>query len=263
VINFFNQVEPERWFVDKVKPLTTLMWFALRWDFDFAATMLNRFIHHTPALALSDFTPESEIRLSPGGLLRHLENEEDRQRLARQYADEPDFRIRLHQQILRYVEDAHVANESDNIATRTELDPDPLVLGHAVQKHQQEALHRTAGAISEREGARVVLFGHTHQPSYEPLGETGSVVINTGCWLGKRDLNNVSAETWQAIFQGTQMIDTLPVTLPYARIDYDEEQQPQAQLLDFARENDTVETGEQESSSFFSKLFSRLTTFLE
>jgi UDP-2,3-diacylglucosamine pyrophosphatase LpxH len=262
VINFFNQVERERWFVDKVKPLTTLIWFALRWDFNFATTMLNSFIAHTPSLVLSDFAPDSGISLSPGGgLLRHLENDEERQQLAQQYADDPDFRMRFHRQILQYLEDAHIAHASDDIFEQTEIDSNPLVMGQAVQKQQQEALHRTAKEISKREGARVVLFGHTHQPSYEPLGETENAVINTGCWLGQRDLNNIPAETWEAIFQGNQSINTLPLNLPYARIDYDKNQHPQAQLLDFANKNHRFQAAEQEPPGFLTKLFSQIISF--
>jgi len=43
VIEFFNQVEWEKWWVDSVKPMTALIWYALAIDFPFAAKTLAAF----------------------------------------------------------------------------------------------------------------------------------------------------------------------------------------------------------------------------
>ncbi len=259
VVNFFNEIERERWYVDKVKPLTVLIWIALRWDFDFAAKMLVSFIRHTPALVVRNFTPGNGAILPADSLLNQLEEEGERQRLARLYGADAEFRTRFHRQILQYLADAHVADKSLNLSAQIEVDSDPVVMAQATQKQQQLGLRHTAERISNQEGAKIILFGHTHQPLYEQL-ETGSIHVNTGCWLGRRNLSNASPKTWQALLQGAQNIDTLSPCLPYARIDYDENQRPKAQLLDFANGNATLHPSDYyEPERFFTRVFERIT----
>ncbi len=257
VISFFNEVEREHWFVDSIKPLTTLIWFALHWDFDFAAEMLVSFIHHTPALVISDFVPHSEnIVATSSTLLQYLEDRDKRYQVSQRYTNDSVFREQFHQQIQRYLDDAHVANKSNDTFPETNTGSDPLAIGQAEQQRQQSSLRQAAEEIARQEGAKVVLFGHTHQPAYEKL-DSGGVYINTGCWLWKQDLSNAPLKTWEALFKDGQAYGNLPGCLPYARIDYDAHDNPTAQLLDFANKNTALDVDGQ-SPNFISRVLNRI-----
>jgi UDP-2,3-diacylglucosamine pyrophosphatase LpxH len=232
VIDFFNEVESTYPFVDSVKPFTALVWFALQWDFEFAAKMLSRFIHHAPALAIGDFHPDEHFAIGGDGLLQNLEDNSQCRQLAIRYENDPSFRQQLHQQIKQYLADAIITTKNRIIEPEPPLDRDPVAIGRAEQAQQQAALRQAAEAIARQEGARVVLFGHSHHPQCVTL-ETGSLYINTGCWPNRPDLANASVQTWQALFNDGRRFRNLPYQLPYARLDYDEHNLPAAQLLNF------------------------------
>ena len=242
IINFLNQAERERPHVDSLKPLTSLIWLALQWDFEFAAAMLSSFIRHTPALVVSDFTPNS-APIHPGGsLLRQLEIPEERKKLARRYATDTDFRRELHQQIQAYVGDANIANKSGIIIDPAAVDPDPVIMGQAEQLQQRLSLRHAAEDIAGMERANIIIFGHTHHPTLEQL-DSGHTYINTGCWFGKQNLTNLAAdENIFSVKAPTPIIHHLP----YARIDYNDNNEPTATLRDFANSNEVMETNSQD-----------------
>ena len=101
-------------------------------------------------------------------------------------------------------------------------------MGRAYQEHQQAKLRRAAEVITDREGAKVILFGHSHYPAQEQLSN-GSTYINTGSWV--EDFSDAPYQTWEALFRGIRQPERPPPLLPYARIDYDEENNPTARLL--------------------------------
>ncbi len=262
-IDVFNDLGREHWFFDFVKPMTALIWYALSEDFDFAARMLARFIRHTPALVLSDFTPAETAILADNPWLGDLENSETRRSLADRYAADADFRQQFHRQMQAYLNDA-TAIVRDTFPPPVEITTDPLAIGQADQRQQQAALRRAAEEIAREQGARVVLFGHTHCPTQETL-ETGGIYLNTGCWLPS--LCGASPEMWRGLFDGSRQLTDLKFRLPYARIDYDEENNPNAQLLFFAEEDDLPDPQPEESSkrkqrSFLGKRFAWFTKIL-
>jgi UDP-2,3-diacylglucosamine pyrophosphatase LpxH len=261
-IDFFNSVGREHWFADNIKPVTTLIWYALHWDFNFAAKMLARFIRYTPALVVSDFAPGDKFALSAMGWLSDLEDVEAQRELAQRYATDVDFRQQFHQQVQQYLSDATLFSKDVSLFTLAEVSNDPLTMGRTDQVQQQNALHRAAEEIAQQEGARVVVFGHIHHPVQETL-ETGSIYINTGCWL--RDFSEVSPELWQALFNGSRSYRDILFRLPYARIDYDENNNPTAELFYFADKFDphpgaeARPQSESKPKSFFGKRFTWLT----
>jgi UDP-2,3-diacylglucosamine pyrophosphatase LpxH len=213
VIDFFNNLGREYWFVDNIKPLTTLIWYALRWDFEFAAQMLASFIRHSPTHA--------ELSFIFDDWLQGLEDAVIRRNWSARYQADPAFRQQFHRQALEYL---------SPITELAEISDDSLNLGRAAQRLQQTVLYQAAAEIAQRQGAALVIFGHSHRPAQEVLA-TGGVYLNTGGWL--RDLSAATPETWQTLFTGRLSYRDIPLNLPYARIDYDEDNQPMAQLLDF------------------------------
>ncbi len=264
VIDIFNSLGREYWFFNYIKPVTALVWYALAHDFDFAARVLARFIRYTPALVLSDFAQDDpSLTWADNPWLEDLENDETRRSLAHRYAADPDFRREFHRQIQTYLNDASAIG-CDAFPPTIEITSDPLESGRAEQRQQQAALHRAAEEIARQQGARVVLFGHTHCPTQEIL-ETGGVYLNTGCWLS--NLSNVSPETWQELFDGVPNLSKLRPCLPYARIDYDEENHPYAQLLYFAQDDpptssQTETPPERKRRGFLAKRFAWFTKIL-
>ncbi|MCB0166844.1 MAG: metallophosphoesterase [Anaerolineae bacterium] len=232
VIDFFNQVEPERPFIDHIKPLTTLIWYALHWDFDFAGQALACFIRKTPALVVSDMNYWQNNPIAPGGsLLQELEDDVQRKKLAERYKTDAVFRQTFHQQIQQYLDDANIDNKGNTpISPPVPVSDNPLQMGRTNQQQQRTMLQRAAAEIAEREKAKVIIFGHTHEPIEEPLSNN-SVYINTGSWIS--DLSRISNNMWEALFNGAALTETIPSDLAYARIDYNEDELPCAKLLYF------------------------------
>lgn len=94
----------------------------------------------------------------------------------------------------------------------------------------RSALYQAAEAKSRGEGARVVVFGHTHSPVSEPLG-TGGLYLNTGTWVWVRDFSDADEATWRELFEHPERF-TEDRRLTYVRIDYDEEGQPWGQVVE-------------------------------
>jgi hypothetical protein len=229
-IDFLNEAKREFWFVDRVKPVTTLIWYGFRWDFDFACRALASFIRHTPALVVSDF--ETSLFMPPAteDFLHTLENPLRRKALAQQYATNPDFRLTFHQQVQQYLDDATVDNKGEANLPFIEVSDDPLVMGRADQQRQHLMLHQAAQQVAAKEKARTIIFGHTHCAMQEVLPD-GRIYINTGSWL--EDLTNASPETWRGLFEGSIGAGYAPLWLPYARLTYDNQNNLTAELLYF------------------------------
>ena len=198
VIGFFNDVERERYWIDGVKPITSLIWYGFAFDFSFAVKALVGFLKAALPLFLGSLplkeTPTPSKTDKPGKTLKDL----------------------------RDVQDLGIRKASAVTLARREV----------AKVHS--ALHQAAEVKSREEGARVVVFGHTHVALSEPL-ETGGLYINTGTWVWLRDFSDEDEVTWRELFNHPESF-TRDRRLTYARIDYDEEGQPWGRLIEAARE---------------------------
>jgi len=213
VIETLNPVEPNWWFIDNIKPFTALIWYALLPNFDFAGQGLANIRRYLPA-AGQEATP----------LLADLESGETRQTLSQQYRHDLTFRRQLHQQIHHYLLQAHKSHkDGTGSITAPQISDNPLEMGLACQKQQQTMLYQAAEKIAKKEGAQIVLFGHTHHPVQESL-RNGSHYINTGSWI-----ENIFApppETLEALFANLNDRHQHLSRFPYARIEYEHENGP-------------------------------------
>ncbi|RME76166.1 MAG: hypothetical protein D6784_06475 [Chloroflexi bacterium] len=226
-INCINRLKPDYPFIDTIKPLTALVWYALHADFNLAAELLLNFIQHTPALVLHNYLPGTPLPSFASDLLVALQNPDRRRQMAEQYRHDPAFRLSLHRQIQQYLADAAIANRAETITAPAEVSDDPLVMAQAEQHQQQDALLSAAKSISTDEKIELVFFGHSHQPACHHL-PGGKQYINTGSWIWNCNLNEANC-----IALSGQTIPA-PKHLPYARLDYDEQGHPTAKLIDFA-----------------------------
>lgn len=238
-INFLNEVERDYCFVDEIKPVTALIWLAFGWDFDFAAGALAQFIRSLPE---QNMAGERKFVTPTDIFLRDLENRDKRGQMSQRYTGEPAFREQFHRQVQSYLGEPF------------QPDHDALTLARLTQQKRHRLLSQAAAEIARQEGAGVVLFGHTHHPAVETL-PTGAVYINTGCWLRRYDLAELIPEGWQTIFQTSANCEIEPEQLSYARIDYDEANNPTAQLLNLSL---SVSPPEEKSPGFLSNIWQRI-----
>jgi len=196
VIDFFSSVERERYWVDGVKPITSLIWYGFAFDFAFAVKALVGFLKAALPLFLGSLT----LRGAPGP----------------SKTGEPGKRFKD----LREVQGLGIGKASAVTLARREV----------AKVHS--ALHQAAEIKSREEGARVVVFGHTHVALSKPL-ETGGLYLNTGTWVWLRDFSDEDEATWRELFDYPERF-TEDRHLTYARIDYDEEGQPWGQLIELS-----------------------------
>ncbi len=229
-IDFCNDVEQKYPFANNIKPITTLLWYALRWDSTFAAKLLVSLLHHTPAgVSTNGATPDATPQQVPE-LLRGLHTETACYDMLQRCNEDADLQQQFFHALHLFL-NIGAEGEAVNKTPPPHITYDPFIVGRTVQEQQRSTLHQAAEAIAEQEGARVVLFGHTHHPTQDRL-DTGALYINTGCWLN--DFSDAPPEVWQAFFNKRYQYAKQPNRLPFARIDYDDEHNPSAQLLDFA-----------------------------
>jgi len=225
VINFLNRVEPGWWFVDHIKPIPMLIWFALHWDFDFACQALVSLAKFAPEIAGHTSTTRDRYMASIFTLLDDISNDEKRHTIAENYFCKPNFRLQMHRKI-QYILDSI----NGYVTPSVHIGEDPREMGRAHQEQQHTLLRQAANLISYREKAKIVLFGHSHYPIQQKLS-SGSTYINTGSWI--EDFSDAPEETWAHLFGDLRQPSRPPAQLPYARIEYDEDDMPAARLLFF------------------------------
>ncbi len=214
VINFFNQAEREIWWLDNIKPLTGLIWFTFKWDFSLAAKLLAGFLKHSPGLLAGSFALKDDDRQT---FIKNLSDESRRKIMAQRYAAGPQFRQEVHRQVQQLLNAAGAPEEAHAFQAEADI-ADPLDMARREQQKVQNALGRAARDMVAQHHMQVVLFGHTHAPALEKIGDD-SYYLNTGAWLWHEDLSQANDETWADLFaQPEKHLQSR--RLPYARIDY-------------------------------------------
>jgi hypothetical protein len=172
----------------------------------------------------------SQLPPSTGLFLRKLEDPQQRQLLFQQYSENATFRQEFHRQVQQYLDDATVDNRGETHWPFLDISDDPIAMGRAEQKRQHTMLELAAHRIADQEGARVIVFGHTHHPTQQPLREN-KLYINTGSWI--TNLSSMPPDMWRMLFSGEAIPRQSPAQFPYVRIDYEDQNIVSAQLLYF------------------------------
>jgi UDP-2,3-diacylglucosamine pyrophosphatase LpxH len=227
VMNVFNKVEREKYWIDGVKPITALVWYALAYDFRFAAKAIA-----TLARALPDILGQAVFAVDEEeaeALASKLEDPTQVEELAARYQEDEAFRAQFNAQV------ASVLSPTPGLPgaaafSLTDM-PDPVGMGDQVRERVNSSLHAIAGRRAAEEGVQLVTFGHTHDSSVEPLPE-GGVYINSGTWTWRADFSGEGKQTWKDLFEHPERF-TGDRRLSYVRIDYDESGRPSGQLLEY------------------------------
>lgn len=228
VMNIFNKIERNRYWIDGVKPITALIWFALKYDFGFAAEAIATLLRALPGtLADAMFAvEESQAEV----LADQLEDPQQRAEIEQRYRDDPAFRATFNAelaQVLSPPPSSHGAAALALIPT-----PDAVEMGQEIRRRMQSSLFDAARRRAVEEDVQFISFGHTHQAGEEVL-PGGAVYVNSGTWTWKGDFGEEGADIWRRLFEdpGSFTGDRL---LSYVRVDYDEEGRPEGHLREFS-----------------------------
>jgi UDP-2,3-diacylglucosamine pyrophosphatase LpxH len=225
VIEFFNQVEWEKWWVDSVKPITALIWYALALDFPFAVKTLVAFLKVAHILIVGSLAATEAEKL-----VRELEDETQLQVLSQHYAEDEAFRREFNARVGHLLEAVDAPPE----IPRTRAIDEVLAfnLGKSIIDEINSALRRAAEVKAKETGAEIVVFGHIHDPLCERL-ESGGFYLNSGTWTWWRDFAETGLDDWKEFYAAPEkFMDEHYLT--YARIDYDEFGRPHGRVLDYS-----------------------------
>ncbi len=219
VIEFFNTVEHDRYWVDGIKPYSALVWFALKYDPAFAFRTIVALLRAAPKLTgVQDTMMDSWLT----NLATYPQQAAERFRTDAEYRKE--FTATL----------AYMLQAVDpNVKVRDDVagDEDLRQLALDLYQAQDRGLQQAAERLATEHQASIVLFGHTHRPVNEVL-PSGVQYINTGTWTWLIDFTSVTDEQWQDLFAQPDKYAARR-RLNYARIDYDDAGNPSGYLLEF------------------------------
>ena len=227
VMDVFNSVEREKYWIDGVKPITALVWYALAFDFGFALRAIARLAGSLPGILWEGLrAPEPS---SVEAMDRQLEDLGQVEALAGRYESDEAFRVQLNSELAELLgAPLETANGEDRGARGAS---DPVEMGDRVRNRVRSSLYEMAGARAAEEGVKLVTFGHTHETGVEEL-PGGGTYISSGTWTWRVDLGSSGEQTWKDLFAHPELFTDNRV-LSYVRIDYDEEGQPSGRLLDY------------------------------
>ncbi len=246
VMDVLNPVERSRYWIDGVKPITALIWYALAFDFPFAAGALAMLLRALPGIveeAFLDAVPmEADLQAAGRGdsLSERLEDPAQVEALAAHYQQDASFRAQFNGEVANVLAPPP-EQAREPVAASLEVAPDlgdPVVMGNQVYNRALSALSFSASRQAAEKEAAVVVFGHTHHAVQEPL-LGGATYINTGTWTWRADFSGAGKSTWQDLFLHPERF-TNDCQLTYARIDYDEAGRPYGRLLVYGAEGSHV-----------------------
>ncbi len=258
VIEFFNHVESERWWVDAVKPITALIAYGMVLEPAFALKALAILLTAIPGMIFRPYTagqgePSPLEAVRAGGV-------ED---VARRYAEDPHFRQAMDAALDEYlgsigpyspgVQTGRVAfgarvefrRALQNLRARLfrlrrlyrrpvrpeRVRPALLETGQRISRGFSDNLVKVAQQIIQQRGVPLVVFGHTHEARLEIL--QGGVYANSGTWTWWRDFSRASLEEWRRLLEHPETFLT-PHYLTYIRVDADPEGRPRASVHDLS-----------------------------
>ncbi len=241
VMDVLNEVERDRYWIDGIKPVTALIWYALAYDFPFAARAIATLIRALPGILdeivfAVEETPAEE-------LARQLEDPEQVADMAARYEADEAFRAHFNAEVASVLSPApEIPGE---LAFALPGVPDAVTMGDQTRHRVHSLLYEMAQVRALEERVTLVTFGHSHDASFEPL-PGGGVYINSGTWTWRADLSAAGAKTWRDLFEHPEWFanDRL---LSYVRIDYDDAGAPTGQLLVYEPAPDP-EPGEETSA---------------
>lgn len=244
VVEFYNHIEYEKWWVDAVKPITALIAYGLAIEIKFALKALGILLAALPEVL---FRPYAAPPGGPGpdAALLDMLRQGDAEEIARSCETDPVFRRSLNRFLESVLRDPAFspAWPSERGASLREawrrlrvlLRPQSAFLerGRDISRRFSDDLAQEARRILREHGMPVVVFGHTHHARWDEFPE--GVYLNSGTWTWWRDFSRVDRETWARLFSHPEEFYT-PHPLTYVRVDYRPDGAPAPRLCDWRKE---------------------------
>lgn len=250
VMNVFNKVEWERYWIDGVKPSTALVWYALAYDFAFAARSIATLVRALPGVIHEGVLDVQDPRAD---LVRQLEDPVRMEELAVQYEADEAFRAEFNARVANILAPPPELPGIDVVPLSSV--PEPVEMGDQIRDRVNSSLYEIAALRAIEEDVNLVTFGHTHDASLEPLPD-GGIYVNSGTWTWRADFSGSGEKTWKELFEHPEQF-TGDRLLSYVRIDYDDTGQPIGQLLNYepsSAPGPGLEKPPQPESSFWERL---------
>ncbi len=226
VMDVFNKVEREKYWIDGVKPITALVWYALEFDFAFALRAIARLAGSLPGVLWEGLrTAETP---SADAMVRSLADPSKVEELAGRYEADESFRAQFNVELAELLGGLSEPEGGEHRSARSPANP--VEMGNRVRSQVKSSLFDAAARIAAQEGVTLVTFGHTHDAGVEKL-PGDATYINSGTWTWRADLGG-SREAWQELFAHPERF-TESRLLSYVRIDYDAEGRPFGSLLSY------------------------------
>jgi len=225
VMDVFNKVEREKYWIDGVKPITALVWYALAFDFGFALRAIARLAGSLPGVLWEGLREAGAPPVE--ALDREIEDAHRVEALAGRYEDDEAFRVRFNAELAQLL-GAPVESDGDRSLRGA---ADSVEMGNRVRSRVESSLHEAAAAKAAEVGAALVTFGHTHDAGVEDL-PGGAAYINSGTWTWRADLGSSGKQAWKELFAFPERFTDTRV-LHYVRVDYDAQGRPSGRLLSY------------------------------
>jgi UDP-2,3-diacylglucosamine pyrophosphatase LpxH len=230
VYQFLNHLEYQYYWLDGVKPITALIWYLFALDYSSALRALKTLLRLVPSLIWGSLPMGwalSESLQSQEHVSQMLEDVRRMAGLDTSLKERSAFYNQVDMAL-----DLYGVQRSGGPLGRLG------VYGHAVlprgqdeQRAQRDRLQQVASVRQAQENARVVVFGHVHEPCQRELAGGGQY-LNAGSWTWNRDMTDADHVAWQDLFRNPDKYMG-GRRLTYVRVDYDERSVPHAELRTF------------------------------
>ena len=227
VYGFVNRLEYRHFWLDGVKPITALIWYLFALDFGCATEALRALLALTPSLIWG----RTQVAYALSEALRsqdqvyHLLEDERRMELLETNLKE---RSTFYNQIEMALDLYGVQRSGGPLGRLGAYGHMVLPRGQDEQRAQRGHLVRVAEIKQMQEDARVIVFGHVHEPCAHDL-PGGAQYFNAGSWMWSRDMTEADHVAWQDLFRNPARYQD-DRRLTYVRVDYDEAGVPHGAL---------------------------------
>ena len=226
-MDVMNEVERDRPWVDGVKPTLSLVWYALAYDFRFAARAIATLIRALPGWAEEAILAPREDRED---LVRQLEDPARVEEIGDRYGSDAAFRAWFNAEVVRTMGPLPPLPGAAGADVGARLGgPDAVAIGDRIREQVRLRLSDGAQRLATEEGAELVVFGHTHDAGAVLLRD-GGTYVNSGTWISTVVPAGADKEYWRELFEHPERLRSERL-LSYVRIDYDDAGQPVGQLL--------------------------------